>query len=134
MIGTEMRFLVVIRHLVLPVKHPLATTGMWTVHLPTGLAGEFYHSFVDDNGTPITKPFDEIDNDGDNYVECDAFDPVAWAAAGGSFSVLGGNDCYDNDEWVFPGATEYCDGQFNDCDALAYNPDAVRARWSSTCR
>ena len=69
---------------------------------PTGLAGEFYHSFVDDNGTPITKPFDEIDNDGDNYVECDAFDPVAWAAAGGSFSVLGGNDCYDNDELVFP--------------------------------
>ena len=43
------------------------------------MAGEFSHSFVDDNGTPITKPFDEIDNDGDNYVECDAFDPVSWA-------------------------------------------------------
>ena len=89
---------------------------------PDGLAGTFTHDFVDANGNPITKPFDEIDNDGDNYVECEAFDAAAWSAAGGSVQVLGGDDCDDVDERVYPTAPEYCDGQFNDCQDVAYDP------------
>ncbi|MEE9525609.1 MAG: MopE-related protein [Candidatus Woesearchaeota archaeon] len=46
------------------------------------------------NTTSIT------DNDGDNYdTECD-------------------NDCNDADNTTYPGATEVCDGQDNDCDNL----------------
>ena len=89
---------------------------------PDGLAGTFTHDFVDANGNPITKPFDEIDNDGDNYVECEAFDAAAWSAAGGSVQVLGGDDCDDVDERVYPTAPEYCDGQSNDCQDVAYDP------------
>ena len=92
---------------------------------PTGLAGVFIHRFLDDSGAEITKPFEEIDNDGDRYVECANFDAVAWSNAGGSVSVLGGNDCDDVDERVYPSAPEYCDGQYNNCEDVAFDINAA---------
>jgi hypothetical protein len=38
---------------------------------PNQLGGVFAHTFTDASGNPITKPFDEIDNDGDRNVEWD---------------------------------------------------------------
>lgn len=62
-----------------------------------------------------TRPFDEVDNDGDNYVECTEFELTTWRDQGGSVLVLGGSDCDDQDTDVFPSATELCDGQLNAC-------------------
>ncbi len=59
-----------------------------------------------------TLALNEVDNDGDGYVECN-FNAATWA---GSPSVIGGNDCDDTDGTVFPGAPERCDGQRNDCN------------------
>jgi len=55
-------------------------------------------------------PSDEIDNDGDGYVEC-TVDGGGWDGT----TILGGNDCDDTDGTVFPGAAEICDGQINNC-------------------
>ena len=44
-------------------------------------------------------PLNEIDNDGDGQIECDG-------------------DCDDTDAANFPGNTELCDGQDNDCDGV----------------
>jgi len=51
----------------------------------------------------------EVDNDVDGYVEC-TLDVAPWAA------VLGGDDCDDTLDTVFPGAPEICDSHDNDCD------------------
>ena len=79
------------------------------------------HQFLDDNNNPIDQPWDEIDNDGDNYVECDQFDLSTYRSGGGSFNVVAGLDCDDYDAFVYPTATEYCDGQFNNCEDVAYD-------------
>ena len=59
-------------------------------------------------------PLDEVDNDSDGYVEC-IIDAGGWD---GVPSVVGGDDCDDNDSNNFPGNTEVCDGQDNDCDGM----------------
>ncbi len=59
-------------------------------------------------------PLNEVDNDGDNFVEC-TIDAGGWDGVG---SVIGGDDCDDADSNNYPGNTEVCDGQDNDCDTL----------------
>ena len=54
---------------------------------------------------------DEIDDDGDGYIEC-TYDASTWI---GDTSIIGGDDCNDFDESVFPNASEICDGQINTC-------------------
>ena len=48
----------------------------------------------------------EVDNDGDDYVECDG-----WV---GAYDMAGG-DCDDDNDGVNPGAEERCDGIDSDC-------------------
>ncbi len=67
-----------------------------------------------DNNCDGILPTDEIDNDSDGYVEC-TFDPAVWE---GSSNVVGGDDCDDNDINNYPGNTEVCDGQDNNCDGV----------------
>ena len=55
---------------------------------------------------------DEVDVDLDGYVIC-ALDSNGWDGTG---VVVGGEDCDDGDDTVYPAATELCDGQLNDCD------------------
>ncbi len=62
-----------------------------------------------DEDCDAVVPVDEIDDDGDGYVECD------WV--GTDTAVVGGEDCDDSDATSNPGATEICDGNDNDCDA-----------------
>ena len=52
-------------------------------------------------------PLNEIDNDGDGYVEC-----ILWEGS----TDLSGGDCNDEKSQVFSGAEEICDSLFNDCD------------------
>ncbi|MFZ5980994.1 MAG: putative metal-binding motif-containing protein [Candidatus Zixiibacteriota bacterium] len=61
----------------------------------------------------------EIDNDGDGRVEC-LIDLGGWD---GNPSVVGGHDCDDTDETVYPGATELCDGIDNNCNSLLWPPE-----------
>ena len=73
------------------------------------------------NGSALTAPLNELDNDADGYVECTEFDQQTYRLGGGSFSVKGGLDCDDNAKFVYPTATEHCDGIYNDCSALTYS-------------
>lgn len=59
-----------------------------------------------------TLPSNEADNDNDGYVEC-TYSVSTWV---GSSSVVGGDDCDDGDDTVYPSAPELCDGQINDCN------------------
>ena len=61
------------------------------------------------NGTLAS---DEVDYDNDGYVEC-MIDVGGWQ---GNTSVIGGEDCDDTNNNVFPGASEVCDGLDNNCD------------------
>jgi hypothetical protein len=70
---------------------------------------------------PVTTPtwYRDEDADGygtasDTYDGCDA--PSGYVADAG--------DCNDTDEMVRPGATEYCDGEDEDCDGLV-DEDAI---------
>ena len=77
------------------------------------------HEFLDANNVQIDQPWDEIDNDNDGYVECTQFDLSTLSNRWGVIQrcVL---DCDDYDSVVYPTAAECCDGQFNDCEAIAY--------------
>ncbi len=63
-----------------------------------------------DNDCDGTLPSDELDNDGDGFVEC-TIDANGWLGD----AVSGGNDCDDTDESMYPNAPELCDGQVNTC-------------------
>lgn len=76
-------------------------------------APELCDGQINDCGT-ATLPTDEVDDDGDGYVDC-TIDAGGWDGVG---SVVGGDDCDDNDSNNYPGNTEVCDGQDNDCDGM----------------
>jgi len=54
---------------------------------------------------------EETDDDWDGYVD-GTIDEGGWD---GSSDVVGGGDCNDNDDTVYPGAPELCDGKVNEC-------------------
>ena len=56
----------------------------------------------------------EIDNDGDGYI-LGTFSDTEWL---GSASVIGGNDCYDNNSNIYPGAPELINGIDDNCDGI----------------
>jgi hypothetical protein len=64
-----------------------------------------------DNNCDLSLPLNEIDNDGDDYVDC-SIDSGGWDGV----SILGGDDCDDADATVSPSASEICDGQVNLCN------------------
>ena len=43
----------------------------------------------------------------------------------GLSSIIGGNDCNDSEATIYPGATELCDGQLNDCNGIALPTDEI---------
>ena len=56
---------------------------------------DFAHIFtVEDQRVP--SPFDEFDMDEDGYVQCTDFNSSIYRQNGGSFSVIGGEDCNDD--------------------------------------
>jgi large repetitive protein len=64
-----------------------------------------------DNDCDGSLDDDESDLDNDGYVEC-AVDSGGWDGT----AVTGYEDCDDDDDSVYPTATELCDGLDNDCD------------------
>jgi len=67
-----------------------------------------------DNDCDMVVPANEIDDDGDNYVECAGWNDTQ----GDDPTILGGDDCDDADATSNPGAAEVCDGNDNDCDTV----------------
>ena len=74
-------------------------------------------------------PLEEIDDDGDGYVEC----TISGNNWNGSLGILGGDDCDDADSSSNPDADDVCDGIDNDCngsiddDSAFYGSDALCA-------
>ena len=77
-----------------------------------------YNDCDDPSYSSSSAPSDEEDDDGDNYVECEGYGDIPWA---GPFAVVGGEDCDDADQFVYPSADELCDGQWNDCDDSSWS-------------
>ncbi len=73
-----------------------------------GVFNDCSHPLFDESSAPT----DEIDNDADGYVEC-AFDETIWQ---GTDLVTHGLDCDDTRDYIYPQATERCDGLVNDCN------------------
>ena len=69
----------------------------------------------DDNDCDSSLPTNETDDDGDGYVECD---PDVSIAAWVDATITGGNDCDDTYADTWPGASEICDGDDNDCGGV----------------
>ena len=69
-------------------------------------------------GNPTIHPFavDPIDTGIDQ--NCDGIDGTDADGDGSASVTSGGVDCDDNDPNNFPGNTEMCDGQDNDCNSL----------------
>ncbi|MCA9489146.1 MAG: putative metal-binding motif-containing protein [Myxococcales bacterium] len=65
---------------------------------------------ADDDCDGVLLP-DEVDDDGDGYVET-TVTPSTWLGASGTL----GDDCDDASVDVHPGALELCDGLDDDCD------------------
>ena len=64
------------------------------------------------NTCAVNPPANEVDNDGDGYVEC-LIDNGGWDGS----TITGGEDCDDSQFAVNPGATEDCFDQIDsDCD------------------
>lgn len=63
-------------------------------------------------GTTLSS--DEIDDDGDGYVEC-PIDSIGWQ---GDPLVVGGGDCDDTQSSVAPTGVELCDGLANLCGTV----------------
>ena len=63
-------------------------------------------------GTTLSS--DEIDDDGDGYVEC-PIDSIGWQ---GDPLVVGGGDCDDTQSSVAPTGIELCDGLANLCGTV----------------
>ena len=59
-------------------------------------------------------PSDELDSDGDGYVEC-TIDLTTW---NGTFGIIGGDDCDDTDGSIYPNAPEVCSGLDLNCDSI----------------
>ncbi|HHO52614.1 MAG TPA: hypothetical protein ENK18_17525 [Deltaproteobacteria bacterium] len=74
-----------------------------------------------DNDCDSVLPNNEIDNDGDGYVEC-SFDPGGWDGLG---SVIGDDDCDDARALTNPGAADTCgNGIDDDCNGLGNHAGA----------
>jgi hypothetical protein len=69
---------------------------------------------VDGDDPLVAAPIWYADDDGDAYG--DPTDSVAACDAIDGY-VLDGTDCHDAEAAIHPGASEYCDGIDNDCDA-----------------
>jgi hypothetical protein len=68
---------------------------------------------VIDNCNRTSLPLDEVDDDGDGFVDCDSAGQPWLGVAG-----LSDDDCDDTNASIFPLADEYCDGRDNDCNGL----------------
>ena len=80
-----------------------------------------------DPAISVDAPTWYIDYDADGYGST-SFTDVGCAAPGGY--VGNASDCDDTDATDYPGATETCDGDDDDCDGTADEDDAVDApRW-----
>ncbi len=62
----------------------------------------------------LTPLSDEVDDDGDGYVECSLdVEPVLWEHS--TQSISGGEDCDDQSNYRYPNALERCNGIYDDC-------------------
>ena len=75
---------------------------------------------VDEDPTDGTTYY--TDSDGDGYGNTSKSSRLCSAASG--YSKTGG-DCDDTDSAIYPGATEYCNGDDDDCDGTVDESSAV---------
>lgn len=76
----------------------------------------YFNNCIASSQSSFSLPQNEIDADNDGYVTCEPMDILNWGNVNGS--IIGGDDCADNDPMIFPGQTEVCDGVDNNCNTL----------------
>ena len=88
---------------------------------PAGIAPDEVNSAASDtwyDGTDQNCDNNDADADGDGYYWQDyahsATIPSDWG-------YLGGSDCDDEDDTIYPSAIEACDGVFNDCSDASWS-------------
>jgi len=72
--------------------------------------------------SPATRWY--LDGDGDGYGLVSASIQQCTLKDG---YVASSSDCNDDDSTVYPGATELCDGQYNNCSDAGYDADGAPA-------
>jgi hypothetical protein len=83
----------------------------------------------DTDCNPANDSSDDQDNDGDGYVGCDDGE-IGFIDADPTDSIIGDNDCDDDDSTSYPGATEYCDPIDHNCNGIVDdNAEGVTVDW-----
>ena len=80
---------------------------------------------VDEEGSAGCQPY-FLDGDGDGHGQQES---KCLCGPAGLYKALVDDDCEDLNPWVFPGATELCDGVDNNCDAEVDEDGATGCSW-----
>ena len=99
-----------------PLVHPAAT------EICDGIDNDCDEVVDEDSAADASTWY--LDADADGYGDAAASDVSCSAAAG---YLADDTDCNDGDSAIYPGATEVCDGQDNDCDGTVDEDDATDA-------
>ena len=81
-------------------------------------ATEICDGFINNCLNNVLPP-EELDDDGDGYVECS----ISGSNWNGSLGIIGGDDCDDTDSSSNHSANDVCDGVDNDCNGFIDDDD-----------
>jgi len=104
--------------------------SLWTILLSAGCGDDlapkkqFVDAFDDTAAATDSGPYDTAEEASDDPPDTDDPPLTEDDADGDGINEVDG-DCDDNDDTIFPGAQESCDGRDDDCDGSVDSPDPI---------